>query len=72
MIPSNPVNLTKQIKKETIQSGVIGFVAFILPVVTTNLVSVYIGIGLATVEIAAIFLAEYLMKRANKKKAIRV
>ena len=72
MIPAAPTNLTKQIKKETIQSGAIGFVAFILPVVTTNIVNVYIGIGLATIEIAAMFLAEYLIKRARKKKAIRV
>ncbi len=72
MITKDPAKSTSQIRKETMQRGAIGFVAFILPVVTTNLTSVYFGIALATVEIAAIFLTEYLIKGAKRKKAIKV
>lgn len=72
MIIKDLAKSTRKIQKETMQRGAIGFAAFILPVVTTNLTSVYFGIALATIEIAAIFLTEYFIKRAKQKKAIKV
>ncbi|MAG21722.1 MAG: hypothetical protein CL943_00255 [Candidatus Diapherotrites archaeon] len=66
------VKSTNEKRKETLVRISLAVVAFILPIAGSNVASVYVGIGLAAVEIAAVFLASYFIQQTKKSKAIKV
>ncbi len=66
------VKSTTQKRKETVIRTALAAIAFVIPVVGSNLVSIYAGIALAVVEIVGIFLSSYFLQMAKAGKPIKV